>query len=165
MGGRCWNKPHKALGKGLVAARQFCPIGEELLACFRSFDVIGCEDLNGGHFGKLHILRYLNIAAAGPPEGQLQLSKPSDLSVFVAKYKESDWRPSLNPAPSAPFLDRHLEGAHLLRRSVWPPQLHAVSQGPDGTENNKIPPPSKGNHNGLTASLDLLRMRGEFRIR
>lgn len=113
MGGRCWNKPHKALGKGLVAARQFCPIGEKLLACFRSFDVIGCEDLNGGHFGKLHILRYLNIAAAGPPEGQLQLSKPSDLSVFVAKYKESDWRPSLNPAPSAPFLDRHLEGAHI----------------------------------------------------
>lgn len=36
------------------------------------------------------------------------MSRPSDLSVFVAKYKESDCRPSLNPAASAPFLDRHL---------------------------------------------------------
>jgi len=32
MGGRCWNKPPKALGKGLVGACQFRPVGEELFA-------------------------------------------------------------------------------------------------------------------------------------
>ena len=30
-----------------------------------------------------------------------------DPEVSVAKYKESDCRPSLNPATSSPFLDRH----------------------------------------------------------
>ncbi len=56
------------------------------------------------------------------------MSRPFDLSVFVAKYKESDCRPSLNPAQSSPFLDRHLRPVTFNDVNVYNSQVEPTPE-------------------------------------